>query len=124
MSNTSILKKLIATSPTNKELAIFLLVLKEKSDLFYEEHENVKMDFLMRGICVNEVDGLLEDPSLFPSTWLPRHLRWESILHTKGQQLTILLSEAKQHMDYTNFIEIDPNTAENFIRLIDLTSKK
>lgn len=120
MSHTSILNKLLATSPNHKELALFLLLLKEKNESFYEELNNVKMDYLMRGICAKEVDGLLEEPSLFPSTWIPRHLRWESILHAKGQHLTNLLAEAKQHFVYTDFIGTDALTAEKFIQMIEI----
>ncbi|MEK3888485.1 hypothetical protein [Bacillus sp. FSL K6-3431] len=76
MSETSIKNKLLEFSPNNKELALFLLSLKERNDLFFRELEDLKMDFLLRGICEKEVDGLLEDPLLLPSTWLPEHLRW------------------------------------------------
>lgn len=65
----------------NPELIEALLLLKQKNDVFEKERSEIRADFLLRGICANEVDGLLEDPGLY-STWVPEHLRWDAVRST------------------------------------------
>ncbi|WP_433749078.1 hypothetical protein [Falsibacillus pallidus] len=67
-----------------------LLMLKLWDEDFRTERQEIRMDFLVRGICEREVDGLLEDPGLYRKTYLPPACRWESIkkaMEEEGDQL-------------------------------------
>ncbi|RDI47715.1 hypothetical protein [Falsibacillus pallidus] len=57
-----------------------LLMLKMWNDDFKKERQEIRMDFLVRGICEREVDGLLEDPGLYNKIYLRPVIRWESIM--------------------------------------------
>ncbi|MCJ7840601.1 hypothetical protein MUB24_06695 [Lederbergia sp. NSJ-179] len=93
-------------SVEEKQILAFLNKLKEKDAQFQKERAELRADFLIRGICEKEVDGLLEDPSLFPKTWLPLHLRWDS-LREAGDHLPALLTEAKELLCEENSSHID-----------------
>jgi hypothetical protein len=45
-----------------------LILLKEMNDLADNERLELRTDFLVRGICETEVDGLLEDETLYSRT--------------------------------------------------------
>ncbi|GIN69711.1 hypothetical protein J14TS2_01860 [Bacillus sp. J14TS2] len=82
-----------SNSLNQEKMTEFLTELKERDKQFQQDKQEIRADFLVRGICEKEVDGLLEDPALFPETWLPLHLRWNAISAADGN-LSALLSEA------------------------------
>lgn len=93
----------------------FLTLLKKKNDLFYQERAEMRTDFLLRGICEKEVDGLLNDPSLFPTSWLPETLCWDFLLEA-GNRLPELLHEAVGYFDCDMPLQFDIVEAEKIIK--------
>ncbi|MBS4206773.1 hypothetical protein [Bacillus sp. FJAT-50079] len=71
----------------------FLRLWKERNERFIQEQAEIRIDFLVRGICEKEVDGLLEDALLYPNSWLPSHLRWESLCQADEERLGELVAE-------------------------------
>lgn len=92
----------------------FLRTLKERDQQFHQERQEIRADFLVRGICEKEVDGLLEDPALFPETWLPLQLRWNAISAADGS-LSELLSEAAKLLYGEPSDNINDEQAKAFI---------
>ncbi|WP_051317019.1 hypothetical protein [Ectobacillus panaciterrae] len=43
---------------------------------FERERALLRMDYLVRGICEREVDGLLDDPSLYKCGYIPKEFRF------------------------------------------------
>ncbi|WP_078410314.1 type I restriction-modification system subunit M N-terminal domain-containing protein [Priestia abyssalis] len=80
-------------------LLINLLLLKKMNELFEAERKTIRTDFLVRGICVKEVDGLLEDEGLYKTYYISPDLRWENLLATNESNvqklLTAMMKEAK-----------------------------
>lgn len=80
-------------------LLVNLLLLKKMNELFEEERKAIRIDFLVRGICEKEVDGLLEDGGLYDTAYISPNLRWERILATNESNarriLTAMMDEAK-----------------------------
>ncbi|MCR2821397.1 hypothetical protein [Lederbergia panacisoli] len=97
------------------KLSNLLSTLKKRDELFQQERDELRTDFLLRGICEAEVDGLLDDPSLFPSLWLPETLRWET-LRESGDLLPSLLREAIGFLGYNDFEHIDIEEAKAIIQ--------
>ncbi|MBL5767661.1 type I restriction-modification system subunit M N-terminal domain-containing protein [Heyndrickxia sporothermodurans] len=56
-----------------------LLVLKIINDLFEKERREIRKDFLVRGICSKEVDGLIEEPEYFKGFYIPQSARWHNL---------------------------------------------
>lgn len=57
-----------------------LLVLKIINDLFEKERRAIREDFLVRGICSKEVDGLIEEPAYFNGVYIPKTARWHNLI--------------------------------------------
>lgn len=105
----------MASDSLKQERIIKLLtVLKERDQQFQQEKQELRADFLVRGICEKEVDGLLDDPSLFPKTWLPWHLRWDAIC-SAGENLAELLLEAEKLVYGETSAHINLAQARTFI---------
>nr|WP_283249434.1 type I restriction-modification system subunit M N-terminal domain-containing protein [Bacillus sp. FJAT-49736] len=64
---------------------IELLTLKLLSDQFEKERVEIRNDFLVRGICVKEVDELIEEPSYYKMAYIPNTARWNTLIMEKGQ---------------------------------------
>ncbi|MBS4218934.1 hypothetical protein KHA96_11470 [Bacillus sp. FJAT-49711] len=97
------------------ELAKLLSTLKKRDEMFQQERDEMRTDFLLRGICEAEVDGLLDDPSLFPTLWLPETLRWEAFIEA-GDLLPSLLKEAIAFLEWPYLEHIDIAEAIAFIQ--------
>ncbi|MBW8350306.1 hypothetical protein K0H71_12740 [Bacillus sp. IITD106] len=97
------------------ELTQLLSILKKRDEWFHRERDELRTDFLLRGICETEVDGLLDDPSLFPTSWLPETLRWES-LSEAGNMLPTLLKEAALFLECEVPPLIEKEEAEKIIQ--------
>lgn len=119
-SNMSLIDTLHQVAPNHKELASLLVLLKERNDVFHHTYDELRSDFLMRGICAKEVDGLLADHLQFPDTWLPAHLRWHALLHAQGQQLSSLLTEAKAYLPFTGEVLFQEEIAQKLLHAIDV----
>ncbi|RLQ97137.1 hypothetical protein [Falsibacillus albus] len=57
-----------------------ILFLKWANDQFFLDRNEMKKDFLIRGICEREVEFLLEEPGLYKSFFLPMHTRWSALM--------------------------------------------
>ncbi|MBS4195822.1 hypothetical protein [Lederbergia citri] len=97
------------------QLKQLLSTLKKRDELFHQERDELRNDFLLRGICETEVDGLLDDPSLFPTSWLPETLRWKS-LSEAGNVLPVLLKEAALYLECDVPPLIEKEEAEKMIQ--------
>ncbi|MBP1915502.1 hypothetical protein [Lederbergia galactosidilytica] len=104
-------------SMNQEKMTEFLSLLKDRDKQFQEERQQLRADFLVRGICDKEVDGLLEDPSLFPKTWLPRHLQWDAICAAE-EDLPHLISEAEKLLYGKLSGSIDYTQVKNLISKI------
>ncbi|WP_062108506.1 hypothetical protein [Bacillus niameyensis] len=102
----------------SEDLAKLLHQLKARYDLFEAERAEIRMDFLIRGICDKEVDGLLEDPGLYSENWLPPHLRWPS-LKQSGNRLFELLNEAAEFMQIAPIDDFSISQVEKVIKEIE-----
>lgn len=80
-------------------LLVNLLLLKKMNELFEEERKAIRTDFLVRGICEKEVDGLLEDEGLYKTAYISSNLRWERLLTANESSVrtivTAMIGEAK-----------------------------
>ena len=74
-----------------------LLILKVLNDVFQDERDELRTDFLLQGICEREVEALLDEPGLYQSIYLPLNLRWMHVAAGIGyhQQLTDLFRSKK-----------------------------
>lgn len=60
----------------NLSVIIELLVFKYLNDQFEKERNEIRQDFLLRGICSNEVNGLIEEETLYQTYFIPKTCRW------------------------------------------------
>ncbi|MGE6258520.1 type I restriction-modification system subunit M N-terminal domain-containing protein [Heyndrickxia sporothermodurans] len=60
----------------NLSVIIELLVFKYLNDQFEKERNEIRQDFLLRGICSNEVNGLVEEETLYQMYFIPKTCRW------------------------------------------------
>lgn len=74
-------------------LLVNLLLLKKMNELFEEERKTIRIDFLVRGICEKEVDGLLEDEGLYKMVYISPNLRWERLLGAPENEVRSILIE-------------------------------
>ncbi|MFX3625355.1 MAG: hypothetical protein ACE3JP_15330 [Ectobacillus sp.] len=86
--------------------------LKQKSVCFERERQVLRTDYLLRGICEKEVDGLLEEPALYSIQYIPKEERWESIMRDKAL-LEHLINEL------ANKVNLSDKQWEEIIYLID-----
>lgn len=101
--------------------AIEMTTLKLLNDQFEMERMDIRNDFLVRGICMKEVDGLMEEPSYYQMKFIPKHARWNYLKNEKDQlaqciqkALTDLTSSYDKKWDLENF------TIANIINILDL----
>ena len=80
----------------NPEGFCMLLIHKVLNDVFQDERDDLRTDFLLQGICEREVEALLDEPGHYQSIYLPLNLRW---MHAASgmdhQQLTDLFRSKK-----------------------------
>ncbi|HWO97100.1 MAG TPA: hypothetical protein VNM45_12300 [Bacillus sp. (in: firmicutes)] len=83
-----------------------LLLLKKMNEQFEEERKAIRLDFLVRGICEKEVDGLLEDRGLYGEAYISPHLRWERLLAADKSDLRRILRDMMDQSKNRTFAEI------------------
>ncbi|KEK23261.1 hypothetical protein [Bacillus gaemokensis] len=54
-----------------------LLQLKHHNKLFRKMYQELRADFLVRGICEREVDWIIKESKDYKSYYLPKALRWD-----------------------------------------------
>ena len=62
-----------------KDYIFGMLFLKRLNDEFDEEREKLKNEFKEQGIPDEEIEILLEDPTLYESFFVPEAARWEKL---------------------------------------------
>lgn len=62
-----------------KDYIFGMLFLKRLNDEFNEEREVQKKEFLEQGMEAEEVNMLLEDPSIYETFYVPEQARWEKL---------------------------------------------
>ncbi|WP_410983103.1 group-specific protein [Bacillus cereus] len=56
---------------------VCLLQLKHHSEGFQKMYQELKADYLVRGICEREVDGIIKESKEYKMYDVPRVLRWD-----------------------------------------------
>lgn len=82
-----------------------LLVLKIINDLFEKERREIREDFLVRGICSKEVDGLIEEPEYFKGFYIPKSARWHNLIRLQ-QEASLDIYHALNDIVEKNDIDI------------------
>ncbi|MED1619969.1 hypothetical protein [Bacillus pseudomycoides] len=54
-----------------------LLQLKHHSEMFQKVYQELRVDYLVRGICEREVDGVINESKEYKMYDLPKALRWD-----------------------------------------------
>lgn len=67
------------SAPEYKDYIFGMLFLKRLNDEFNEEREKLKNEFKEQGIPDEEIEVLLEDPTLYESFFVPEAARWEKL---------------------------------------------
>ncbi|GIN37836.1 type I restriction-modification system subunit M N-terminal domain-containing protein [Heyndrickxia oleronia] len=91
----------------NLECIQDILVLKILNDIFENERQNIREDFLLRGICSTEVDNLIDDPAYYQFMYIPKLVRWQQIKTTQHNDWTFI-AQALQTIIDSNQINIPP----------------
>lgn len=101
-------------------IVVELITLKLMSDQFEKERIEIRNDFLVRGICAKEVDGLIEEPSYY-KMFIPKHARWNHLKYEKEQLVHCIqkaLTDLTPSIDHK--WDIDHYTIANLINVLDL----
>ncbi len=103
------------------DFVIDMISLKLISDQFEKERIEIRNDFLVRGICEKEVDGLIEDPSYYKSKYVPKNARW-NYLKMKKKQLSHCFQQALKELflSFDKRWDICDDTVANIINIVDL----
>ncbi|MGV3464550.1 MAG: hypothetical protein ACO1OT_04575 [Heyndrickxia sp.] len=102
-------------------LVIDMLSLKLLSDQFENERIEIRNDFLVRGICEKEVDGLIEEPSYYKIKFVPINARWNHLKEKKtqlAQSFPLALKELVP--SYNETWDISDYTIANIINILDM----
>lgn len=62
-----------------KDYIFGMLFLKRMNDVFENERENKKNEFLSQGIDEDSVNEIVEDPSIYETFFIPKEARWENL---------------------------------------------
>lgn len=96
-------------------LSFNLLLLKKMNERFEEERKAIRIDFLVRGICEKEVDGLLEDQGLYKTIYISPNLRWERLLGADENEVRRILTEMMGGVQGKKFAAIPENISDSKI---------
>ena len=110
----SIFEKMQKIPFVDDKLINSLISLKEMNDLADNERLELRTDFLVRGICEAEVDGLLEDETLYSRTRFPEHLRWDCIRVAGSLQMDLIAGA----IEYANLPSFKPAQSLAVAKLI------
>ncbi|MCM8805629.1 MAG: type I restriction-modification system subunit M [Candidatus Omnitrophica bacterium] len=83
-----------------KEYIFGMLFLKRVSDVFESKQEEIRNEFISKGLSENEIDDLIEDSDSYGDTFfVPERARWKNILNLKedvGNQLNKALAALEE----------------------------
>ena len=83
-----------------KEYIFGMLFLKRVSDVFESKQEEIRNEFISKGLSENEIDDLIEDSDSYGDTFfVPERARWKNILNLKedvGNQLNKALASLEE----------------------------
>lgn len=98
----------------NLECIQDVLVLKILNDIFENERQDIRQDFLLRGICSSEVDNLIDDPAYYQFIYIPNLVRWQQLKNIQHNDWTFI-AHALQTIIDSNPINIPllPHRAQN-----------
>ncbi|MDQ0246727.1 hypothetical protein J2S09_004331 [Bacillus fengqiuensis] len=92
-----------------------LLLLKKMNELFEEERKVIRIDFLVRGICEKEVDGLLEDKGLYKTAYISPNVRWGRLLNTDERNVRRVVIAMMDEAKNRKFAVIPENISDSKI---------
>jgi hypothetical protein len=90
----------------NRSALFNLMIIKKINERFEQERNMIRADFLLRGICEKEVDGLLEERGLYETWYISPHLRWEVFQHASGQTIQSVFQQAMEELPYNKFKQV------------------
>ena len=91
----------------NLECIQDILVLKILNEIFENERQDIRQDFLLRGICSTEVDNLIDDPAYYQFIYIPKLVRWQQLKNIQHNNWTFI-THALQTIIENNPIDITP----------------
>jgi len=100
-----------------KEYIFGMLFLKRASDVFEIKKKELEEKFKVEGLPKEEIEKLLEDPSIYDTFFVPKNARWENILNLK-EDVGNALNKALASLE-----EVNPEL-EGVLKHIDFNAVK
>ncbi|MEN1936522.1 group-specific protein [Paenibacillus sp. 102] len=101
------LEMIIRCCNRNDELfrtyVICLLQLKHHSEVFQKVKQQLRVDYLVMGICEREVDGVIKESKEYKMYELPKVLRWDFLRENPSMiesVCTMVFAYRRLHLSY------------------------